>query len=205
MLFPLDPLTWSFLVCTMKLALPCLYCERETEWVDLESRRFFCDVACRSYYYQFQESQKECRTDEVIHSTREIRKMPRHMVCPIDASQRCHILGLNAAKIIFNYYAQHECLRIDDETLEALIMSINARDNLYCCSKEQNTRDKETEKLFLDAFLYRRVAYKTLTSEARAMYSAMQRIFHAIQEHLGEAHHSAVIDAILNDFASVEL
>lgn len=170
-----------------RLSFPCTLCGKPTEWIELSSMRFFCNYA-------------QCNAEgEVIHSTREIRKMPRSMVCPIGGDQRCHILGLNAAKIIFNEYG-FQCHRIDDETLKQLVIEINRRDNLYCCSAAQNLKDKETEEAFLDAFLYQRIPFTALDSEAVAMYDAMRRVFNAVQEKLGEQHRSPVIDKILEDF-----
>lgn len=171
-----------------RVTFPCTLCGKPTEWIELESMRFFCYGV-----------QGRCSDEEVIHSTREIRKMPRSMVCPITGDQRCHILGLNAAKIIFNEYGFH-CQRIDEETLKQLVIEINTRDNLYCCSAAQNLKDKETEEAFLDCFLYGRIPFTSLDGEAIAMYDAMTRIFGAVQKKLGDEHRSPVIDQILEDF-----
>ena len=172
--------------------LPCDYCERLTEWLDLETQRFFCNTICMD---------KQCNGEEVIHSTRSIRKMPRSMVCSVEGNQRCHMLGLNAVKLIFNHYG-FQCERIDDKTLKQLVIAVNARDVMYCCSPQQNLKDKYTEELFLDVFLYKRAPYSALNQEAIAMYMVMQRIFLKVQEKLG-VEQSPVIDRILSDFAQV--
>lgn len=175
---------------TERTALPCFSCGKKTEWLRLTTMRFFCHPSVNA----------QCSMEEeVIHSTREIRKMPRDMVCPITGDQRCHILGLNAAKVILNHYALEKCDRIDDETLSVLVESINDKQNLVCCSERQNEIDKETEKEFLDCFLYKRVSFDSLSTEALLMYDAMRRVFLAIEA----KHPSHTIVAILNDFDRV--
>jgi hypothetical protein len=128
------------------ISFPCIQCKSETEYYDLTRKLFFCNLQCLSVYEQ-------CDKSEVIHSTKEIRRTP-HIHCPLEDDQKCHIFGLNAAKQILNHYA-FECTRLDDEALEKLIVAINGPSNIYCCSKEQNDKDKETERLFLDCFLYK--------------------------------------------------
>ncbi len=168
--------------------LRCDLCGEPAEWVDVKHMRVYCLGA-------------QCSREEVIHSTREIRKTQRSMVCATHGEQRCHILGLNAVKVIFNAYA-FDCLRIDDETLKELVIEINAKDNLYCCSAEQNVKDKAIEEAFLDCFLYKRLPYAFLQQEELVMYDAMKRIFAAVQEKMGD-HPSAVINQILSDFETV--
>jgi len=168
----------------MSLTFACQTCCRQTEWIHLESLRFFCNEVC---YNQ----------EPVIRSTRDIRKTPR-IKCPLKSDQKCHIFGLNAAKVILNHYA-FQCERIDDETLEKLIVAINSRDNIECCTAEKNLRDKETEKAFLEVFLYKTRPYDTLNEEGRKMYDALKRVFEKIQTLL-EDRPSEVIQKILDEF-----
>lgn len=178
---------------TERIALPCFSCGKRTEWLRLTDLRFFChpnvNVQCSM-------------EEEVIHSTRDIRKMPHSMVCPITSDQRCHILGLNAAKVIFNHYALEKCDRIDDETLSALVKSINDKRNYYCCSDGQNDRDKETEKAFLDVFIYKKRAFTELDKEGIRVYTAMLSLLEEIQRRLG-SHPSPVIERIRSDFVTI--
>lgn len=174
---------------TERLSFPCFSCGKSTEWLRLSTMRFFCHTSVNA----------QCSVGgEVIHSTRDIRKMPRSMVCPITGDQRCHILGLNAAKLIFNEYGFH-CQRIDEETLRQLIIEINSPTNLECCSPEENLKDKMIEEEFLDCFLYRRQSFASLSEDAIDMYEAMRRVFLAVQA----KHPSRVIATILNDFERV--
>lgn len=175
---------------TGRISFPCFSCGKSTEWLRLTDVRFFCHISVNA----------RCSTEgEVIHSTRDIRKTPRSMVCPITGDQRCHIFGLNAAKVIFNYYAMEKCDRIDDETLFALVKSINDKQNIVCCSAQKNLQDKTTEEEFLDCFLYRRKPFVSLSEEAMTMYDAMRRVYMMIQM----KHPSQVIATILKDFESV--
>lgn len=184
----------------------CNYCERPTVWVDLATYDAFCNMQCRTFFLESDGAVAKCNGEtatEVIPSTRMIRKMPRKMVCSVTGDQRCHILGLNAVKVIFNHYG-FQCERIDDRALKELVIAVNALDNLHCCSPEQNLQDKYTEELFLTVFLYRRTPYAQLTEEALEMYTMMQRVFLKVQERLGKENRSPVIDKILSDFALVE-
>lgn len=178
----------------------CVYCERHTEWLELATYHFFCNIECRSFFLEAK--QDKCSQEDVIHTTRTIRKMPRNMVCPIKGNQRCHILGLNAVKLIFNAYGYH-CERLDKKSLKQLVIDVNALENLVCCTPSENVKDKYTEELFLDVFLHKRRSYESLTKEALAMYTMMQRIFLRVQEHLGKEARSPVIDTILADFALI--
>ena len=92
-----------------------------------------------------------------------------------------------------------KCHRIDDDTLSALVKSINDKTNIYCCSESQNLQDKTTEEEFLDCFLYGRKPFASLSKDAMTMYDAMRRVFMTIQT----KHPSQVIVTILNDFESV--
>ena len=172
----------------MRLSFPCETCQLETEWLHLESLRFFCNAACYT-------------EEPVIRSTREIRKTPR-IKCPLQTDQRCHIFGLNAAKVILNHYAFH-CERIDEETLEELVIAINRKSNIECCTPEKNRQDKETEKAFLDVFIYKTRSYEQLDEEGRKMYQALKSVFTEIQNLLKDRR-SKVIDIIIDDFSTIE-
>lgn len=181
----------------------CAYCESATKWVDLETYHFFCNSVCRSSFTLSSSLHETIATaaatcsesEAVIKTTRDIRKSQRSMVCSITGDQKCHILGLNAVKIIFNHYGFH-CKRIDKKTLKALVIAINAKDNLYCCSQEQNVKDKYTEEQFLDCFLYKKIPYTQLDPEAVTMYTTMQRILRKVLK----KDKSPVIEEILKDF-----
>lgn len=169
-----------------RLSFPCASCGKPTELIDLSSLLFFCDTVCSK--------------EPVIRSTREIRRRPR-ITCPLSGDQKCHIFGLNAAKVIFNHYGMM-CQRIDEETLKALIIAINESDNIYCCSAEQNVRDKKTEEDFLDVFIYKTKVYNELSEESKEMYRLLKTVFGKMQERIG-TEHSSVIDTILQDFEAL--
>lgn len=170
----------------MRISSPCVTCGHYTEVIELGSLRFFCNTVC----YDGQ---------PVIRSTRDIRKTPR-IRCENTNDEKCHILGLNAAKVIFNHYALEECDRIDDETLRALVIAINAKENLECCSAQKNVKDKETEEAFLDVFIYKKRDYESLDNDGRRMYNALKAVFMRVQEILDDRP-SLVVDKILDDFA----
>jgi len=170
----------------MRIAYPCQTCHQLTEFVELSTCRFFCSTVC-------------AEQEPVIRSTREIRKTPR-LRCPVASDQKCHIFGLNAAKVIINHYAL-QCERIDEETLKRLVVAINARNNIECCTPQKNLQDKETEKAFLDVFIYKTRPYKSLDIEAQRMYLALKMVFGELQQSLSQ--HSEVIQTILEDFESL--
>lgn len=173
----------------MRISRLCELCATQTEWIDLQSLRFFCSPKCGD------------NTSPVIQTTRNIRKKPRNK-CSISGDQKCHLFGLNAAKVIFNHYALEECLRIDDETLKGLIIAINENGNIYCCSDKENDHDKETEKAFLDVFVYKKLPYAMLDNEGIRMYKAMLSVFDEIQRILGN-HPSLEIERIRTDFETI--
>jgi hypothetical protein len=155
--------------------------------IDLKRMLFFCDQVCSQ--------------EPVIRTTREIRRRP-HITCTIAGNQKCHILGLNAAKVIFNHYGIEECLRVDEETIKALIIAINDPSNIYCCSVEENQRDKEIEDDFLSVFIYKTKKYDTLCKEAQEMYAMLKVVFGKILQEIGKEHRS-VIETILADFEAL--
>ena len=171
------------------LSFPCHRCGNLTSMIDLKRLLFFCDEACSK--------------EPVIRTTREIRRRPR-ITCTIAGNQKCHILGLNAAKVIFNHYGLEECLRADEEVIKALIVAINDPSNIYCCSAEQNVCDKEIEDDFLAVFIYKTKKYDTLCKEAKEMYAMLKVVFGKMMGNIGKEHRS-VIETILVDFEALVL
>lgn len=182
---------------TKRFAFACFVCKELTECIDIESERFFCDTRCFAAYHHQDDSQ--CDQTEVIHSTRDIRQTRRSKKCSVKDDQKCHIFGLNAAKVILNAYAR-QCVRIEAMTLVTLTNAINDTQNLYCCSEKRNTLDKAVEKRFLDMFLYHTQPYDTLDEAVHVMYDAMIRVFIRVQE----KHESPILAHILTDFAKIK-
>lgn len=169
-----------FKILAMRFSSPCISCGKQTEWFNRESLTFYCDLNC-----------------VLIDSTRSIRRVHRSIKCPHTGDQRCHVFGLNAAKVIFNHYGVlGECIE-DEKTLEALIVALNGRENIYCCSAKQNVKDKKTEEAFLDVFIYKKRSFDTLDKEGVRMYDTMRKVLE------GVATRSSVIQTILEDFKTL--
>lgn len=166
--------------------MPCVNCGVLTEWFNVETLDFLCAQECK---------------ESIIHSTKEIRRRASVFRCSKEGDQRCHLFGLNAAKVIFNYYATVYCQALDQATLEELIEVINEESNLYCCSAEQNKKDKETEQMLLDVFIYKTREYKSLSDETKLMYYQLRAVFYEIQAY----HYSSLIERILQDFEEIRL
>lgn len=180
---------------TNRFAFACFVCKEATEFIDIESEKFFCATYCFSVY---RTSDAVCDPSEVIHSTRDIRRTISKE-CNIKDDQKCHVFGLNAIKKILNAYAR-QCARIEPDALATLTKVINDVDNLICCSIRQNIIDKAVEKRFLDIFLHHTRSYDAPDEAVAIMYNAMKRIFMLVQE----KHKSPIIERILTDFAKIK-
>jgi hypothetical protein len=118
----------------------------------------------------------------VVHSTRELRKKrPLPEGCPVSGDQQCHIVGLNLAKRLINYYAMELYERVSSDELEALKEALNERANVECCSKRRNREDVVTEKevlLFLLPSNRRRDhgGYAGLSHAAQRMVDSLEHL-----------------------------
>jgi hypothetical protein len=178
---------------TKRITSSCFICEKETVFVDLQRLVFCCNKwECFSLLV----NKMPLEADLVIDKTSEIRKKPKIM-CPLSSDQKCHKAGLSLLKKIFNAYAERG-MQIDKIALKQLIRDANADENIYCCSKEQNVKDKYTEKELIQCFLLHKALYRHLSVDAKAMYASLIELLETINRHLGEQ--NVVIVTILNDF-----
>ena len=145
----------------------------------------------------------------IIHRTGEIRRKP-----PIRCAQhnqRCHIVGLNLAKQLLNYYAEKRQVVVSEAELDQWVQDLNLATNFYCCSPERNTLDKYTEAELLHMLLGEEMGpvreqgpwpttLDQLSPEARTMYDALKALIHGIQDHLSaKGRSSSVVDSIQED------
>lgn len=178
---------------TNRFAFVCFACKELTEFIDIESEKFFCGEYCFGAY------QAVCDQSDVIRSTHDIRQTRIRKKCDIKSDHKCHIFGLNAIKKILNAYAR-QCARIEPDALVTLTNAINDVDNLICCSVRQNILDKAVEKRFLDVFLHHTRPYDALDEAVNRMYDAMISVFIRTQE----KHDSLILTRILTDFAKIK-
>lgn len=179
---------------TNRFAFVCFACKELTEFIDIESEKFFCGAYCFGAYQAL-----VCDQSDVIRSTRDIRQTRRRKKCDVKDDQKCHVFGLNAIKKILNTYAR-QCARIEPDALATLTKVINDVDNLVCCTAKQNILDKEVEKRFLDVFLHHTRSYDVLDEAVGVMYDAMISVFTRVQE----KHDSLILTRILTDFAKIK-
>lgn len=136
----------------------------------------------------------------VIPSTRLIRKSSP-IVCR-KGDQGAHIVGLNLAKKIFNYYSKERNIVIDQDVIDQLIIDINDKDNFACETVEENTEDKYTEADVLDMLMEGRIHYKDLSIKARTMFNKLRILLYDMIEHLNHNNKNdsaKVINMILDE------
>lgn len=121
--------------------------------------------------------------DKTIKSTREIRRTIRTMHCKVKDDQKCHIVGLNLMKEILNYYAKN-AMGISEEEMKQMVIDINKRSNIRCCSPEANTHDKEVERELLDLLIEGTRQYGDLSPESIAMFEALESLLKEMNRHL---------------------
>lgn len=117
--------------------------------------------------------------DKVITSTRELRRRIRSVHCDVKDDQKCHIVGLNLMKQLLNYYAK-STLKITEEELKRMVMDINRKSNIRCCSPEANTHDKKVEREVLDLLIEGTLDYVSLSPEALNMLNALKELLEAM-------------------------
>ncbi len=176
-----------------RITSQCFICDKNTSFVDLDRLVFCCNKdTC------FTELIRIMPLDaKVIEKTEEIRKKPK-ITCPLSSDQKCHKAGLSLLKSIFNTYAERG-MRIDQTVIQQLIVDSNANGNIYCCSVEQNIKDKHTENELIQCFLQHKTHYRELSLNAREMYDSLIELLETINSHLDHQNH--IITTILNDFS----
>ncbi len=185
------------------VSAPCFICGLPTKFVHLDYERFFCkSQLCIALYKDRPQQQQPQQPPppDVIRSTRQIRKKPK-ITCPIEGDQRCHKAGLSLLKAIFNQYAR-EGQRLNRRALKQLIADANAPDNIYCCSDEQNIRDKYTEQELLDCILYKKTRFSSLSREARNMFTSLLLLLQTLDLHFEGR--NPVIRAIRHDLVRIK-
>ena len=132
---------------------------------------------------------------DVIKSTREIRE--KHVHCPV-GEQAAHLVGLNLAKELFNYYARERQMIISKEELALLKHDINKRENIECESVEANTHDKYTEREVLEMLFTGTRTYNDISVEAREMFRRLVNLLKDMlaQSTLRETDASIVIEIV---------
>lgn len=182
------------------VSAPCFICALPTKFVHLDYERFFCrDQLCLDLYKD-RPQQQQPPSPDVIRSTKQIRKKPK-IICPVEGDQRCHKAGLSLLKAIFNHYAR-EGQRLSRRALKQLIADANAPDNIYCCSDEQNIRDKYTERQLLDCILYKKTRFSSLSKEARDMFTSLLLLLQTLDLHFQGK--NPVIRAIRRDLVRIK-
>lgn len=121
-----------------------------------------------------------------IKSTKEMRRSPKLKCSGKD--QRCHIVGLNLIKEIFNGN-QHQCRLVTATELARTIDALAEVSNFVCCSVKENRHDVRVEHVLLNAYFGRE---QRLSREARAMLIATIKLLNHVQQELDLVHGKSI-------------
>lgn len=110
----------------------------------------------------------------VIPTTRLIRKRSPIVCKPGD--QAAHLMGLNLAKELFNFYATKRDISIDESVLESLIRIINDENNFACETPAENEADKYTEAEILDLLFHGTRRYEEMSVAAKEMFLRLRQL-----------------------------
>lgn len=120
----------------------------------------------------------------LITTTRNIRKK-KPIRCN-KGDEAAHLVGLNLAKLLFNYYSTERDVVISEIVISQLIKDINDESNLACETKEANTDDKYTEQELKDLLFHGSLAYKEMSQAAKTMLERLQYLLGTMLRHLDQ-------------------
>jgi hypothetical protein len=113
-------------------------------------------------------------TSQLIKTTRLIRK--RSPIKCHKGDQGAHLVGLNLAKELFNYYVEERNMAINEPELEELIRDINDKSNFACETKQENIDDKGTEAEVLDMLFQGHLSYNDMSTDAQLMFNRLKAL-----------------------------
>jgi serine protease inhibitor len=116
---------------------------------------------------------------DALHSTKSMRRKLR-IKCPIKDDQRCHKVGLNLIKVLFNHDA--EGWENNQELFDALVKISNLVSNIYCCSVAVNSHDKVVEEELLNCILYDKITFSSLSQNSRNMYTLLMNMLYIVRQ-----------------------
>ena len=137
-----------------------------------------------SYYHgiRLDGNQFENYCIDRIRNTKELRVSNPRVKCPTNYN-KCHIVGLNLLKELFNRYGL-KCRDITaDECIKHVRSYANEGGNLYCCTDVQNNEDKFVEKEVLASLFENRLPK---TEEATKMLESFRNMLVEIQGRLSK-------------------
>lgn len=118
----------------------------------------------------------------LIRTTKEIRK--KSPIRCHSGDQGAHLVGLNLAKLLLNYYSTERDIVVPETVIDQLTEDINDKSNFACETDEQNTEDKYTEEEVLDLLFHGSLSYDEMSDDAKLMFARLKQLIQTMMDHL---------------------
>jgi serine protease inhibitor len=128
------------------------------------------------------------------------RRLTTH--CSVKSDQKCHIVGLNLIKVVFNHYVDGWENNI--ELFESLVKWSNLDTNIYCCSVKRNSQDKVVEKDLLDCIIDQTIPFIDLKQDSKEMYSLFMELLYHVSSEKGLSNQSVeTVTTVINNIETI--